>query len=186
MRYVLLALLCIFLAACRHSHPVPPVLQSFDTLRGQLQRISSLSAQVSVDVARTNRSMQQDDSSDARRLAGRLQRDAETLSAQSSRVGAKVLKIQESAHQAVERSYLGLVTRALANESSEGRSLIRVADVVQSDPLIMVPGDSGRLLRSETTARRLSNRAVVAVEAADKLRIQFKKSFRYVPVSVSR
>jgi hypothetical protein len=186
MRYLLPALLCLFLAACRQSHPAPPVLQSFDTLRGQLQRISALSARVSADVARTNRSMQRDDSSDARLLAGRLQRDAETLSAQSLGVGVRVLKIQKRAHQAVERSYLRLVSQALTNESLEGRSLIRVAGVVRSDPLIIVPEDSGRLFRSETTARRLSNRAVAAVEAADKLRIQFKKSFRYIPVSVSR
>lgn len=180
MRWRLLAFGLVLLSGCGQSSPAPsPTLERYDRMRRELDWLTAASGRVAADAQALRVAMSWGNVTAIRARAVRLKSDAVPFSLRAGAAGNATRNLAATAPAPTVRRYLQLVTATLSAQWVEGVALRAVAEQAWYDPLSIRGNDAQRLAADVSWAGSAARRAVLAAEAARRLRARSPAAFRY-------
>lgn len=177
-----LVVLLLVPGACGQSQRRPPVLQRLAAMQRPLIALTVLSNTVAIDARRLRRSEREGRAASSKRLARILASHAGSLSRQAGVAANRLIVLGREASDPRVRIYIDTLALALGAEWNEGRALARLSRQVERDPYGIVPATAAVERSLASYAQATSARAAARLALAERLRRQYPRSFRYVPV----
>jgi hypothetical protein len=185
---IFVLVLVLALSGCaetRHYRRHESVLQRFDLMQGSLDTVTLWSMRVAGDLSRVRRPLRAGQVGSIRKSAHTLDRDAMRL---LHSAGSANYSLRTLGHRKLNphvRAYLHILSAVLSAQWWEAHALRGVAAILTQDPDL----EDGRSLtsfaREVSRARHSAARAHALVQSAQRLRAQFPRAFRYIPVRVT-